>query len=1493
MRRFSIAFLTAGFVISVLGASPGAVMAAAPTSSPTLISPSDGATVSSNPVFNWTAVTGASKYRIEVSTSNTFNPIVWHVDTVALHATPPTQLPTGALWWHVAGMDASLNVGPYAVDSFTRVQSTAPVPVGPTDGQTLHFPTDPTLFTWQPVAGATSYTIQISTTSIFTTATSYTTKNSSFALTDIQAFTQNDGVTPQSWYWRVQATLATSQSTEWSTPRSYQIDWSAKPTLETPVDGAIGVTEVVFSWDPVLGAAAYDIQYSPNPDFQNNTVNMVVDGTRYAPYPTLSNQAYYWHVRARAPGSNPNTGQWSDTHTFTREWSTQPLTVSPHWIVGSPDIPIVSNFEVAWTPAAASGAGWVDHASDYEVEISTAATFGTYYDCFTNHTTFSLYGAESGLTPSSGSYAEPGVCTFSSPTSSSPIPLTSGLTYYWRVRPVDLPNGLHGRWDLQAESNTPQRFIWDPTQPVPCGPLDGATVSTPALCWTHSSDADYYHVTINKHNGTLALEADTYATTYTPTVALNPADGPFSWHVEGTDGAVWTPQWLTPPTFNLAAPTTAASLDLLSPSTGTAGVLPPSLVWQPYTGASYYEVFYGTAPSTWNVTPLSGAAKLPYAAFTYGDRSSVLAGGSYYWEVKAFTAGDVLMATSDARTFKIGYDGDDLDWIMPWSSYLTPQCTTKTDPTGPSGRCVPTLGDTQRMSWIPDAQAQVYEVWVAKDIYFTNVYRRYRTTMTSITPRESFLDSTAGQSYYWFVQPCLDWNHLICGPDPTTVAGFNNAAAYKKNSAPVTGLTTLQAPTEPSPICIDANPCQIPDQITFSWNDYMTESQAAAYPDPVAGYNSTRVSQEAKEYEITVATSADFNAGSLIESKTKVDTNSYTPYSKTYPEGALWWRVQAVDGSGNELTASVTASVTKASPKITLTSPAASAVVSGVPYFRWTPQNWAAKYTIEIYKNGDTLFSPSNLFAGTGNTPTSIAAWVPTIAMPAGTYAWRVARVDVGGKAGPWSTGRVFTLQPAAPTLTAPADLATVNGSDMLFSWTGPANAVSYKIQTSASASFGTTIESQTTVMSSWSPTRLYTNGTYYWQVSILDSANNVLRTSGYRTFFVGTVPAPPATPSTYHAISPVRVLDTRSQTGLSAKLQANNAATFQVTGRGDVSPQIPTGATAVTGNVTVVNSNNGWAVYLGPSPIDKPTTSTINFIAGQVAGNGLTVALSATGTLSATFISSAGATTDLVFDVTGYFTPDMTGATYHPIDPVRELDTRSHNGLNQHLSANIPQTFTVAGRNGIPSSAVAVTGNVTVVNPTNAWAVYLGPASTSSPTTSTINFSANQVAGNNLTVALGGGGTLSATYMSTSGNTTDLVFDVTGYYTADATGVRFVPMSPARILDTRSNVGITGKIPANTPKSFLARAGGVPSSATGVTGNVTVVNETSGWAVFLGPTSNSAPTTSTINFVVGDVKGNGLTVALSASGTLYATYISTAGNKTDLVFDVTGYFVK
>jgi hypothetical protein len=86
----------------------------------------------------------------------------------------------------------------------------------------------------------------------------------------------------------------------------------------------------------------------------------------------------------------------------------------------------------------------------------------------------------------------------------------------------------------------------------------------------------------------------------------------------------------------------------------------------------------------------------------------------------------------------------------------------------------------------------------------------------------------------------------------------------------------------------------------------------------------------------------------------------------------------------------------------------------------------------------------------------------------------------------------------------------------------------------------------------------------------------------------------------------------------------------------------VPAGAIAVTGNLTVTEQTSPGFVALTPDPINNPTTSTLNFPLGDNRANGVTVDLSATGTLSATYSGEAGpsATTALIFDVTGYFVP-------------------------------------------------------------------------------------------------------------------------------------------------------------------------------------------------------------------------------------------------------------
>jgi hypothetical protein len=76
------------------------------------------------------------------------------------------------------------------------------------------------------------------------------------------------------------------------------------------------------------------------------------------------------------------------------------------------------------------------------------------------------------------------------------------------------------------------------------------------------------------------------------------------------------------------------------------------------------------------------------------------------------------------------------------------------------------------------------------------------------------------------------------------------------------------------------------------------------------------------------------------------------------------------------------------------------------------------------------------------------------------------------------------------------------------------------------------------------------------------------------------------------------------------------------------------------------------------------------------------------------------------------------------------------------------------------------VTGNLTVTSQTSPGYLYLGPAATDNPTSSTLNFPLADDRANGVTVALGGGGTLSNTFVAPHpGPTAQVIFDVSGYF--------------------------------------------------------------------------------------------------------------------------------
>jgi len=128
---------------------------------------------------------------------------------------------------------------------------------------------------------------------------------------------------------------------------------------------------------------------------------------------------------------------------------------------------------------------------------------------------------------------------------------------------------------------------------------------------------------------------------------------------------------------------------------------------------------------------------------------------------------------------------------------------------------------------------------------------------------------------------------------------------------------------------------------------------------------------------------------------------------------------------------------------------------------------------------------------------------------------------------------------------------------------------------------------------------------------------------------------------------------------------------------------------------------------------------------------------------------------------------------SYYSVTPCRLVDTRGPTGVNggPALSAGSPRSFAIwsaPAACGIPSTAQAVTLNVTFVMPTQDGFLKIWPFNTTPPLTSNINASANTPAiANGAIVPLGADPSLQVTvvYGTAISGTAHVVIDVTGYY--------------------------------------------------------------------------------------------------------------------------------
>ena len=123
---------------------------------------------------------------------------------------------------------------------------------------------------------------------------------------------------------------------------------------------------------------------------------------------------------------------------------------------------------------------------------------------------------------------------------------------------------------------------------------------------------------------------------------------------------------------------------------------------------------------------------------------------------------------------------------------------------------------------------------------------------------------------------------------------------------------------------------------------------------------------------------------------------------------------------------------------------------------------------------------------------------------------------------------------------------------------------------------------------------------------------------------------------------------------------------------------------------------------------------------------------------------------------------------------------------------------------------------------------------------------------------------------------------------------MRFVPLTPCRIADTRNATGPFGgpAIAAKETRSFTIpqSACGIPSTATAYVLNVTVVPGGPLDFLTVWPAGQAQPTVSLLNSLDGRIKANAAIIPAGTSGAI--SVYPDAHTPTDVIIDISGYFI-
>ena len=339
--------------------------------------------------------------------------------------------------------------------------------------------------------------------------------------------------------------------------------------------------------------------------------------------------------------------------------------------------------------------------------------------------------------------------------------------------------------------------------------------------------------------------------------------------------------------------------------------------------------------------------------------------------------------------------------------------------------------------------------------------------------------------------------------------------------------------------------------------------------------------------------------------------------------------------------------------------------------------------------------------------------------------------------------------------------------------------------------------------------------------------------------------------------------------------------------------PASPTTAQTVTFSDTSSNGPiTGWNWNFGDSSSSTVQNPSHTFATAGTYNVQLTVTKwnGATASVTKQVVVSAVTTTS---DTTVTIPPGGGNTRYRAMASTRVLDTRTAVGVptagkvsQSVVDLDVTTAISAAFPGATAATVDAVVINVTATGPTATSWVTVWPTGSTKPVASNLNMTADQTIPNLVIAKVGTGGKIS---LANQAGQTHLVGDLMGYFPKTS---GYIPLVPARVLDTRSNIGVNGIVGTSAITLDLDNQGGLPASGLG--GGAVVLNVTStgstasnSWAT-VWPGDVAQPEASNLNYQDGETIPNLVVAKIAPDGTIK---LNNAFGSTHLIADVMGYF--